>query len=324
MSAALVVRRAGICSSIQDLGREGYRAYGVPRSGALDPVALALANILVGNPRHTPAIEMLYAGVTLEAQARARVTVSAAGATIIRPGNPSPRAIPPWQSTIVEPGETLRVGLIRDTAAAYLAIEGGIDVPTVLGSASTYLRGELGGWHGRALVPGDALPLRLAEPASRPERRYPDAPTLRVPERLRVMLGPQAERFEKMSIQTLLTSEYTVSTRSDRSGLRLDGAQLHHTDGYDASSEGVATGSIQVPGNGTPVILIGDHPTVGGYPKIATIISADLAAAGRLRTGSRVRFTAVDEHAARIARGQLKRDLDAITTSIVEVGETSR
>jgi biotin-dependent carboxylase-like uncharacterized protein len=323
MSAALVIRKAGICSTVQDLGREGYRAYGVPRSGALDPVALTLVNILVGNLASAPAIEMLYGGIALEAHARVRVAVSGTGATISRAGDDRTRRIPPWESTLLQAGETLRVDTVRDTAAAYLAVEGGLDVPPVLGSAATYLRATLGGWHGRTLAAGDALPLKLSQPTMRAERRYSSAPALCAPDRLRVMLGPHADRFESASLQTLLTREYAVTTSSDRAGLRLEGPPLDHVGGYDARSEGVATGSIQVPGTGLPVILIGDHPTVGGYPKVATIISADLAAAGRLRIGSRIRFAAVDADAARAAREQLKRDLDAMISGIAYVDDAS-
>ena len=318
MSAALLVRKAGICSTVQDLGRPGFRAYGVPSSGALDAIALELANVLVGNPPDSAGIEMMYSGITLEALASVRIAVGGAEATIT--GSGATRTQPAWQSTILERGETLRVGTIRETAAAYIAVEGGLDVPLVLGSASTYLRGALGGWQGRALRVGDVLPLKLDSAAPRAERRYTRAPAFLAPACLRVMPGPQADRFDEASLEVLLSNEYVVSASADRSGLRLEGPLLQHVDGYDTSSEGVASGSIQVPGSGLPVILIGDHPTVGGYPKIATIISADLAAAGRLRIGSHVRFAAVDEHAAARARGQSKLELEAVASSIANVG----
>jgi allophanate hydrolase subunit 2 len=168
---------------------------------------------------------------------------------------------------------------------------------------------------------GDTLPLRFDQPSGRAEHRYPLTPKLHAPEMLRVMLGPQSHRFERIWIDTFLDSDYSVSSRSDRSGLRLEGPALRHVGGYDSTSEGVAAGSIQVPGSGLPVILIGDHPTVGGYPKIATIISADLAAAGRLRIGSRVRFQAVSEGDARAARAQLKARISETLSSMTESRE---
>ena len=318
----IVIRRAGICSTLQDLGRTGYRAYGVPASGALDAITLKLANVLVGNATECAAIEMLYSGVTLEVHGHAvRLAVCGADATIAAAANAPPRVVQAWQSVTVRPGEILRIGPIRDAATAYLAIEGGVDVAPVLGSVSTHLAGALGGWQGRALRAGDVLPLRRDKPTPRAERRYSRTPALRAPDQLRVMPGPQDSRFERASMDTLLSSDYTVSPSSDRSGLRLDGTALRHIGGYDSISEGVAAGTIQVPGSGLPVILIGDHPTVGGYPGIATIISADLPAAGRLRIGSRVRFTAVSETEAARARAQLSTIFEETISSLVDVQE---
>lgn len=317
---ALLVHKPGICSTLQDPGRTGYRAYGVPASGALDAVMLRLANVLVANPADCGAIEMLYAGVTIEVRGgAARLAVVGADATIAPSDGGIPRKVPAWQSVTVRAGEILRVGPVRAAAAAYLAVEGGFDVAPVLGSVSTYLRGALGGWHGRALRAGDALPLVQEEATARAERRYMRVPDLRAPDRLRIMPGPQESRFEQTSIDTLLDSDYVVSSSSDRAGLRLEGPVLRHVGGYDSSSEGVAAGTLQVPGSGLPVILIGDHPTVGGYPRIATIISADVPAAGRLRIGSRVRFTAVGEVEAARARTQLTETIEDTIASAVEV-----
>jgi biotin-dependent carboxylase-like uncharacterized protein len=320
MTTALAILKGGICSTLQDLGRVGYRAYGVPVSGALDPVTLELANTLVGNAPHTAAIEMLYAGAAVQAQGgRVRVAVCGAAATLTRHGSAGTIAIAQWQSVTLEAGDIVRVGHVERTSAAYLAVEGGIDTPLVLGSASTYLRGALGGWHGRILKAGDVLPTTLAQAQSRAERRYVRPPPLEAPRVLRVITGPQHERFTADAMQVLLTSEYAVSSNSDRSGLRLEGPPLRHVGGFDLSSEGVATGSIQVPGSGHPVILIADHPTVGGYPKIATIITADLAAAGRLRMGSRVSFSRVDAAGADEARAQLQRDVTAVIASLEDI-----
>jgi biotin-dependent carboxylase-like uncharacterized protein len=275
-------------------------------------------NTLAGNAENTPAIEMLYSGATLRMRGGStRIAVCGADATIVRASGES-STLPQWHSATLQDGDEVRVGSVRVSAAAYLAVEGGLEVPPALGSASTYLRGALGGWQGRTLRVGDALPLARSRATKRPEHTYSIAPALHAPARLRVMLGPQADRFAASSIEALLAHEYTVSPASDRSGLRLEGELLRHVGGYDLASEGVACGSIQVPGSGQPVILIGDHPTVGGYPKIATIVSADLAAAGRLRIGSRVRFEGVDENQARVAREQARADYARIVQSITE------
>ena len=316
---SIVIRKAGICSTLQDLGRTGYRACGVPASGALDPVALTLGNALVGNAPDCAGIEMLYSGVTFEVSGdAARIALCGTEATIISGATARSRTLAPWESMAVHPGESVRVHRIRDTAAAYLVIEGGFDVAPVLGSVSTHLKSALGGWHGRALRANDVLPVALDIPTARSERRYGHVPDLHAPKTLRVLLGPQESRFERASIAAFLSSEYCVSSQSDRSGLRLEGQALKHTDGYDLTSEGIVAGSIQIPGTGLPVILIGDHPTVGGYPKIATVISADLAAAGRLRIGSHVRFDAVSEAEATRARTDLQAMMNRAIASISE------
>ena len=314
----LHVTKAGICSTVQDFGRTGYRAYGVPQSGALDTHALELANRLVANTAGTAAIEMLYSGVVLRVEGGSvRVALAGADAVVQRHGNAI--ALPAFHSATLVDGDTLRVGAIAIAATAYLALEGGVSVPDVLGSASTYIRGALGGLHGRALRPGDVLETTLERASERAETHYSKAPALASPAELRVMQGPQSSRFDDASQRRLVAAPYTVSTSSDRSGLRLEGEALTHVGGFDLTSEGVAPGSIQVPGSGLPVILIGDHPTVGGYPKIATIVSADIPAAGRLRIGSRVSFRVVDEDEARAAREATRREIEETIASIAQV-----
>jgi biotin-dependent carboxylase-like uncharacterized protein len=319
MTTEIVILQPGIATSVQDLGRRGYRVYGVPQSGALDPEALQLANAVVGNAGNVAALEMLYSGVAFEARGGSiRVAVGGAQAIVER-ASEAQRHVPQWQSCTVHDGARLRVGVIRQSAAAYLAVEGGFAIVPVMGSLSTYARTHLGGWHGRTLQPRDALPLRLRDVSARSERRLSLLPAYGIPGVLRVLPGPHAERFSPRSRDDLVANEYTVASASDRSGLRLSGPALQHIDGYDLPSEGIPPGSIQVPGSGLPVILIGDHPTVGGYPRIATIISADLAAAGRLRIGARVRFGYVTPEEAAHAREARERELRALTESVVDV-----
>jgi biotin-dependent carboxylase-like uncharacterized protein len=316
---ALHVIKAGIASTLQDCGRSGYRAFGVPGSGALDPVALALLNRLVGNDEDDAAIEMLYSGVSLRvAGGSIRVAVGGADAIIER-ADGARCALADWQSATLADGDVLRVGTVSHAACAYLAAEGGFDVPHVLGSASTYVRGSLGGCAGRALKTRDVLRIRLDSASTRAEQRYARPPQLAAPSELRVMRGPQSDRFDEESMRRMTAAPYTISTSSDRSGLRLEGETLAHVGGFDLTSEGVAPGSIQVPGSGLPVILIGDHPTVGGYPKIATIVTADVPAAGRLRIGSRVSFRFVGEEEAREARADAKRYVEEIIASRCDV-----
>jgi allophanate hydrolase len=314
------VLRAGIQATVQDAGRPGYRTLGVPGSGALDTVALHLVNALVGNHANCAALEMLYSGISLEvAGGTARIAVSGAAATIDRAGTGA-IALPAWHSVLLQSGDRLRIATPADTAAGYLAVEGGFAVPNVLGSASTYVQGGLGGYDGRALRAGDSLTPAGPRALSRDERRYATPPSLTQPVALRVIPGPQTTHFAGDALDCLLSQQYHVTPASNRSGLRLEGPVLRHRAGHDLLSEGVATGSIQVPGSGQPVILLADHPTVGGYPKIATVISADWPAAGRLRIGSPVRFALADETAAAAARRAQQEWIAELVAAMETVG----
>lgn len=312
----LEVLRAGIHAGVQDLGRPGHRDLGVPLSGALDPLTLELANALVGNPPGAGAIELLYGGITL--CAREGAVRFAFGGTTGRLAchDGTLRDIPPWRSAVLGPDDTLTLAAPSNTAAAYLAIEGGFALAPVLGSVATYAPGQLGGWQGRLLLRGDRLPLVATAPTPGRERMMMHAFEPTAPALLRIMAGPQHARFVRGALDALTGSPYRVTPSSNRTGLRLDGALLQHAAGHDLLSEGVTTGSLQVPGSGQPVLLIADHPTVGGYPKIATVIGADLAAAGRLRIGASVRFALVDESHARIARIAASAERAALLASI--------
>jgi len=316
MSAALEVLRAGIQTTLQDAGRRHHRALGVPVSGALDAVALRLVNLVAGNPADCAALEMLYSGVTVVAAGGSvRVALACANGTIESDSTPA-RPLPAWRSAVLAPGERLRVGAPMHTATAYLAVEGGYAVSPVLGSVSTYVQGRLGGLDGRALRAGDVIPLAQCDAARGSERALEQPPRLSATGALRIMPGPQTEFFAPDALERLANGVYRVLPASNRAGLRLEGPALAHEAGHDLLSEGVATGSLQVPGSGLPVLLIGDHPTVGGYPKIATVISADLPAAGRLRIGAEVRFALVDAAAAEAARRMQGAALDAIARSL--------
>ncbi len=198
----------------------------------------------------------------------------------------------------------------------YLAVEGGFDIAPVLGSRSTYARAAIGGFQGRALRVGDAIPLMLADVAEREEQMLPSL-DLAPPKRFRIVLGPQDDYFTEAGIATLTGATYTVTPATDRMGMRLDGPKLEHAKGYNIVSDGIAPGSIQVPGNGLPIVLLADRQTTGGYPKIATVISADLPALGRLVPGAKVAFEAVDIETAEAAARQLAAELAAMADRMV-------
>jgi biotin-dependent carboxylase-like uncharacterized protein len=316
-SSALRVLNPGLHTTVQDLGRIGYQALGVPVSGALDGLALRLGNALVSNsPEKAAALEFLYSGSSFEVVAdTVRVAVAGIGAALAIEGG---RVVPAWQSVSLVHGDVFQVALGTDSVCAYLAVEGGIAVPPVLGSASTYLRAGLGGFEGRALRQGDLVPLAIERTAERPEQRLRTSPPATGDRPIRVVLGPQQEFFLEEALAALLDAEFHISRSADRMGMRLDGPKLRHRDGWDIVSDAIATGAIQVPGSGQPILLLADHQTTGGYPKIATVISADLPVVGRRRPGDPLRFVAVTVAEAE----QLARDEEHRLAALIASFET--
>ncbi|MBL8353940.1 MAG: biotin-dependent carboxyltransferase [Delftia acidovorans] len=327
MTACLLVRQPGIHTTVQDRGRTGFQNVGVPVSGPLDGVSLALANALVGNAAGEPALEMLLQGPVLEV-ACASVRVALVGGDVaLEIGGTNARRVSPGTSARLVRGETLAVARLGASACAYLAVEGGIQVPLCLGSASTYVRGGLGGVDGRALRAGDHLPLARDCVPVRGEKRLAQVPALGLDQAIRVVLGPQADFFDAQAISMFLSGEYRVSAQADRMGFRLDGPALRHVRGSDIVSDGIVAGSIQVPGSGQPIVLMADAQTTGGYPKIATVISADVSVLGRRRPGSMVRFAEVSVAEAQALRrsqqSEIERQVaalrDAAAPAIVDV-----
>jgi biotin-dependent carboxylase-like uncharacterized protein len=303
MKAGLEVLAPGLHTTVQDLGRTGFQAIGVPVAGALDSVALRLANLLVGNPPGMPALETLLLGPRLRVAAEAvRIALAGADASLVVEGGAA-GTVPAWQSVRLRRGDILTVLPGSASACCYLAIEGGIALKPVLGSASTYGRAGIGGLDGRPLRPGDLVPLHCREAPERAELRIAEPPPAAAENPIRIVLGPQQHHFTPAAVATLLGAEYRVSASADRMGMRLDGPALALAQGWDIVSDAIATGAIQVPGSGQPILLLADHQTTGGYPKIATVASADLPVVGRRRPGDRIRFAAVSvEEAEELAR----------------------
>jgi biotin-dependent carboxylase-like uncharacterized protein len=320
MKPALRVITPGLLTTIQDLGRPGYQHLGIPVSGALDPVSLRAANALVGNAPGLGALEVAYVGPTLVVEAD-DVRMSFVGAKVAIEILPDIAAsagtlIEPMESIHLQRGDVVRIGSLRDATTLYVAVEGGFDIAPVLGSVSTYIRGGMGGWQGRALIRGDLLPLVRNTATAHEEFRL-DGLDLSAPDRFRVIAGPQGDYFSERSFAGFFEGEYTVLAGSDRMGMRLDGPQLDHVRGYDITSDAVAPGSIQVPGNGKPIVLLADRQTTGGYPKIATVISADLPALGRLPIGAKIAFEPVTIDVAVEARRKLLAEFEGIGNMLV-------
>jgi antagonist of KipI len=289
----LIVRSAGFLTSVQDLGRTGFRQSGVSVGGALDSHALRVANALVGNDDNAAGIEATLGQVRLQFDDE-RLVAWCGGAFAVRINDDG---LPPGHAGLVAKNEQLTIVAPDDGGRAWLAISGGIDVPLILGSRSTDLRGNFGGHDGRALRDGDVLPLfkgrrfQIAAPwISDWGAPTPWAATAHRDAFLRIVRGAHWDHFTPESQNSLVTSSFSVTPDSDRMGARLDGPELERIDAADFLSEAVAPGTMQVPPNGKPILLLGDCQTIGGYPKIAHVITVDLPIAAQLRPGDPVRF----------------------------------
>ena len=277
-------------TTVQDGGRVGQLRYAIPPSGPVDRPSFVLANRLVGNPDGAAALEFTLIGPRLAAEAPCAIAVTGADVPVLV--NDASAAA--WTTLVLEAGDIVRIGAARAGVRGYIAVGGGLEVPPVLGSRATYLRGRLGGVHGRALARGDRLPIGTA-PVLRPRTVASTArPRWGAELELRVVLGPQADRFTDEGVATFLSSAYEVLPQSDRMGARLKGARIAHARGHDIISDGIALGAVQVPGDGQPIVLLVDRQSTGGYTKIAAVCSFDIPRLAQAKPGQRVRFSAVD------------------------------
>ncbi len=305
MIPVLKVIAPGFYTTIQDEGRRGFQHVGVPVSGALDRRGYTLANALAGSTQGSACLEVMGSGPELEVVAssvRIALVGSGGGLEINGRSNPLVRS---GQTARLTKGEIVRVRLGGDAFCSYLAIEGGFDVPLCLGSRSTYTRAGFGGLSGRPLQGGDILHGYADDVAARDEVSLGEERNLGLDRPIRVVLGPQNDYFTERAIQEFLHGTYTITPASDRMGFRLAGPLLEHKNDYNIVSDGIVTGSIQVPGSQLPIVLMADAQTTGGYPKIATVISADLPLLGVRGSGRTVRFQFVSrEDAEKIRRAE--------------------
>jgi antagonist of KipI len=310
----VTVLRAGVLTTVQDLGRTGYRKFGVSLGGALDAFALRVANLLVGNEESAAGLEITLGGLQLRF-ADERIVAWCGGEFDGRIGSTS---VPAGHAALMNAGEELEFNHPKTGCRCWLAISGGIDVPTVLGSRSTDLRASFGGFKGRALRDGDELRLgnfRRSQTAatgrisswSAPE---PWSQTASANPILQVVRGLDWARFNALTLQSFASESFAVSPDSDRMGVRFDGPELQRSDDVDLISEAVAPGTIQVPPSGKPILLLGDCQTIGGYPKIAHVITVDLSVAAQLRAGDHVRFYEVSPTDAHRLLLQREREIE--------------
>ncbi|MHA6803354.1 5-oxoprolinase subunit C family protein [Salinifilum ghardaiensis] len=307
----LIVRSGGLSTTVQDSGRHGHYAIGMPPSGAMDGFARAVANMLVGNADGAAVLEATYLGPTLEFTDSRAVAVTGARCTPTLNGEPAS----PWETLHVEAGDVLGFGPLQDGARPYIAVSGGIAVPEYLGSRSTYMLTGIGGFGGRAITEGDRVPLGTAPGAAPPrgtavpEELLPDFPEVT---ELRVVVGLCSYRMTERSLEAFFDTTWKVTKDADRVGYRLRGGEIEFIEReqpFGAGSNpanvvdlGYPVGSIQIPGGDEPIILLNDAVTGGGYATIGTVISVDHDRVAQTRTGSHVSFRPVDIETALTAR----------------------
>lgn len=307
--------------TLQDGGRQGWKRFGVSGAGAMDAYGLAAANALVGNAPHLGALEFAYGAGTWVVEA-ASCRIAVAGGNF--PVHADDRRIPPWTSATLRRGQTLRVDGAADAVWGYLAAAGGFAVAPQLGSVATHLRSGIGGFEGRTLRAGDRLPLVAPAAPDEPERRMrlrPAAPSDPV---MHAVLGPQDDYFTAEAVHALFTEAFGVTVRCDRLGYRLAGpAVLAHAKGADIISDGVVPGSIQVPGDGQPIVLMQDAQPPGGYPKIATVVAADLARIAQTPPGRPILFRQVGIAEAQLLRQRFLAELAQLPSLVTPLADAA-
>ena len=287
LHAGLTILDPGPNATVQGAARTGYRHLGVPWSGPADALSLALGNRLLGNPLGAPGIEAVFGGLTVRFEADCAAAVTGASAAVARDGAP----VPPHEVIMVRAGQILAIARPPEGARCTLAVAGGLGVPRVLGSPSTYVPAALGGWQGRALTAGDVLP--LARPGARPRAATPRRfrPPCGGGAVLRTVPSGETPWLTDDARRALHTEGFTVTPRSDRMGLRLNGTPLaFRADAPAMRSACVLPGTLQLPPGGAPILLGPDAQGTGGYPRVAAVLSADRHLIGQLRPGDRVRF----------------------------------
>ena len=296
----------GLFSTIQDLGRYGYQQQGIVASGAMDTFALQAGNLFVGNRRNKAAVEVTMMGPKLQALNNCTVAVCGADLSPMLDDDP----IQMWQSFYMQAGQVLSFGGRKKGMRAYICVSGGICVPEVLGSSSTYIRGNMGGVEGRQLKADDIL--HGVETTLNFKRigfglSEESIPEYKTDEPIRVILGPEADRFTKAGIKTFLNSEYKITSSADRMGYRLDGPEIEHKEAADIISDAINIGTIQIPKDGKPIILLSDRQTTGGYTRIANVISIDIPLLVQRAPGQTVKFEEVTvEKAQKLMKAQIK------------------
>lgn len=305
----------GLMTTVQDLGRYGYQQYGVSVSGAMDYAAARLANILAGNDENEGLLEITLIGPKIEFLNDTVIALTGGGMGFLINDIP----IDMNKSLAVKTGDILSFNRINNGCRCYIAFAGGIDIPVIMGSKSTFLKAGMGGYEGRALKEGDILNIgspsaSLFNLSGRETENFYDYGSNKV--KLRVVLGSQDDAFTNEGIETLFSNEYTVTNNSDRMGYTLEGAAIQHKEGADIISDGIAMGAIQVPSKGNPIIMMADRQTTGGYTKIGNVITVDLPKIAQAKPGDKIIFEEISLLEAHKLFKQLEEKFTALKASL--------
>ncbi len=323
---SIKVINGGLMTTVQDQGRYGMQAGGMQVSGCMDNLAARIANELVGNAANCAVLETTYLGPELEFTEKSLVAVAGGEPDVQLAG----KAVSAYKAIIVQPGQHLKVNAQKKGMRAYIAVAGGLDVPEVLGSRSTNLKLKIGGVAGGKIQPGDEIPVgtpgeyAVAALAGKKALRQ-DAVGFGSGQseilEIRAVAGPQEDYFSPEEYERLQQEIYTVSNESDRMGYRLEGRPVEKTRQQDLITDGIVFGSVQIPPNGQPIIMLADHQTTGGYPKIATVATVDLPKLAQAMPGTKLQFKIITvQEAQRLLREQHEK-LNNLLTDIRNTGE---
>lgn len=284
------VIKAGLLSTIQDLGRNGYRKDGIIVSGAMDAMALRIGNLLLGNPDGLAGIECTLIGPELAFEQDQIIAITGADLSASIDGEP----LKMWRPVFVGKGSVLKFGFPVQGCRSYLSVAGGFKLPEILNSQSTYLKAGFGGFKGRALLKGDYIPFALPYTGKAVKSNWSidlkKLYTQKLNPIIRIITGPEYDWFTAQAKDTLVTQQFMVSKAADRMGYRLEGVNLPLCKSVEMLSSAVTFGTLQITGNGSPILLMADHQTTGGYPRIAQVIQVDHSALAQLQAGQSIRF----------------------------------
>lgn len=308
------ILKGGMLTTVQDLGRNGYQSQGFSVAGVMDVRSFKIANLLLDNPENEAVLEFTLIGPTLEFTSATIIAITGGDFQPTINGEPAPM----YTALYMNKGDILKLGSARTGSRGYIAFSSYLDIPVVMGSRCTNLKSSLGGFKGRKLQAGDYINFRI-------KRRYLPfflSRTLDLDEfdqeeaELRVVMGPQDDLFSKQGLQTFLNSEYVVTSDFDRMGCRLEGPFIAPKKTSDIISDGIAFGSVQVPSQGKPIVLLSDRQTTGGYAKIATVASVDIPKLVQRKTDHKIRFRAITVQEAQQLIQDEMRELDEMRKQI--------